>query len=185
MLKELYEFAKNPLYNQDTNKQFKYRFRKLVKLLALAISFSILLLMVASTIQSVFGLEIGKHAIDDLFEDNSPLAIFMLAVFVAPFLEELIFRGPLAWFRNSDYFNFIFYSFTVCFGFVHITNFELTPQVWLLSPLLVAPQISVGFVLGFIRIKFGLLWSMVLHASYNLILIFPLVIMKFLDIQIE
>ena len=185
MLKELYEFAKNPLYTEDTHKQFQYRFRKLTKLLVLAIALSISLLIVASIIQAIFKLEMGKHAIDDLFENNSPIVIFMLAVLVAPILEELIFRGPLVWFKNSNYFKSIFYFFTVCFGFMHITNFELTPQVWLLSPLLVAPQVSVGFILGFIRIKFGLLWSMILHASYNLILTFPVVILKLLDIPLE
>lgn len=184
MLEEIYAFAKNPLYLEDSNKHFQYRFLLLLKLLVLAIGLSLLLLLMASALQVIFKLEIGKHAIDDLFKKNSALVIFVLAVVVAPVLEELIFRGPLAWFKNSNYFPTLFYLFTFCFGFIHITNFELTTQVWLLSPLLVAPQVSVGLLLGFIRIKLGLLWSIAMHASYNCILLFPLILMKLLGIPI-
>lgn len=184
MLEELYAFFKHPSYMTDTNKGFQYRLRKLFKLVVLAIGLSILLLMAVSTLQLVFGLELGKHAIDDLVGNNSAILIFILAVVVAPVVEELIFRGPLVWFKKSNYFPIVFYLFSICFGFVHLTNFELTTQVWILSPFLVAPQISVGVLLGFIRVKFGLLWSMALHASYNSVFIFPLLVMKLLGIPI-
>ncbi|TLP79626.1 CPBP family intramembrane glutamic endopeptidase [Maribacter sp. ACAM166] len=185
MLEELYDFAKHPVYILDKNNNLQYRFRKLIKLLVISLCLSILLLMIASTLQHVFQLEMGKHAIDDLFKDNSAIVIFILAVIVAPFLEELLFRGPLLFFKNSKYFPTVFYSFTLIFGLIHLSNFELSTEVWLLSPLLVAPQIGIGFLLGFIRVKFGLVWSMTMHALYNLILIFPLVILKLLDIEIE
>lgn len=68
---------------------------------------------------------------------------------------------------------------------MHISNFEMSTQVLLFSPLLVAPQISVGFLLGYIRVKFGLLWSMALHAIYNMVLVVPVLIMQLLDISIE
>ena len=68
---------------------------------------------------------------------------------------------------------------------MHISNFEMTKQVLLFSPLLVAPQISVGFLLGYIRVRFGLIWSMALHACYNMVLIVPVLIMQLLDIPIE
>lgn len=184
MLEELYAFAKNPVFTKDENKNFDYRLQRLFKLVGIALGASILLLMVAGVIQLIFGLETGKHAIDDLFEHNTPLVIFLLAVLVAPVLEELIFRGPLAWFKKSNHFPAVFLLFTLAFGFLHITNFEFSLQVWLLSPLLVAPQISVGFILGFIRIKFGLLWSMAMHALYNLILVSPLIVLKLLNIPI-
>jgi len=185
MLEELYDFAKHPVYTLDENNNLQYRFKILSKLLVLSLCLSILLLIIGSMFQNVFKLEMGKHAIDDLFENNSAIVIFLLAVLVAPFLEELLFRGPLLFFKSSKYFSIVFYLFTFTFGFIHITNFELTTQVWLLAPILVAPQISVGFLLGFIRIKFGLIWSMAMHAIYNLILIFPLMLLNFLDIPIE
>lgn len=184
MLDEFFEFAKQPVYTLDENYNFKYRFKKLIKLLALSLGLSITLLMIASTAQQVLNLEMGKHAIDNLFEDYSLFVILLLAVVVAPFLEELLFRGPLYFFRDSKYFPAIFYILTLTFGIVHISNFELSTKVWLLSPLLVAPQIGVGFLLGFIRVKFGLVWSMSMHALYNLIIITPMILLKIFDIEI-
>ena len=185
MLEELIAFAKKPIYEQDVNSNASDKLRLFTKLLVLALGSSILLLIIASVIQYIFNIEVGKHAIDDLFDNNSEIKIFVLVVILAPFLEELIFRGPLLFFKNSEYFPIVLYIFTIAFGLVHISNFELTTQVLLLSPLLVAPQISVGFILGYIRVKFGLIWSMALHACYNMALIIPLLLVKLLDIPIE
>ncbi|MEH6513665.1 CPBP family intramembrane glutamic endopeptidase [Maribacter arcticus] len=185
MLPELIVFAKKPIYAQDVNSKTSDKLRLFSILLVLALCSSIILLILASVIQLIFNIEVGEHAIDDLFNNNSEIKIFFLAVIVAPFFEELIFRGPLIFFKNSKYFPIILYIFTIAFGLVHISNFELTTQVLLLSPLLVAPQISVGFLLGYIRVKFGLFWSMALHACYNMVLIVPLLLVKLLDIPLE
>lgn len=185
MLDELIQFAKKPVYQQDENLNFNSRFNILLRLLAISLALSILLLIIASILEQLLNLEIGKHAIDDLFENNSAVEIFFLAVLIAPFLEELLFRAPLFFFKDSVYFPKVFYLFTLTFGYIHISNFQLSTQVWVLSPLLVAPQIGVGLVLGFIRVKFGLIWSIGLHAAYNFILMLPLVIFKILDIPIE
>jgi len=185
MLEELLSFAKAPMYERDVNTAISYKLIYLFKLLVLALCSSILLLMLAGTIQNLFSIELGKHAIDDLFENNSVIIIFFLSVLIAPISEELLFRGPLVFFKNSKFFGVAFYIVTLIFGIIHISNFELTTQVWLLSPILIAPQVSVGFLLGFIRVKFGLLWSIIMHACYNLVLVLPLLLLKFLDIPIE
>jgi hypothetical protein len=185
MLEELIAFARKPIYEQDVNSQTSEKLRLFAKLLVLALCSSILLLIIASVIQHIFNIEVGEHAIDDLFNNNSEIKIFFLAVIVAPFFEELIFRGPLIFFKNSNYFPTVLYISTIAFGLVHISNFELTTQVLLLSPLLVAPQISIGFLLGYIRVKFGLFWSIALHASYNMVLTIPLLLVKLLDIPLE
>ncbi|HDZ05862.1 hypothetical protein LCGC14_0122980 [marine sediment metagenome] len=185
MLNEILLFAKHPVYEQDANTSTSHKLRTLFKLLILALCLSIILLMVASFAENILHLNVGKHAIDDLFENYSVTLIFFLAVIIAPFFEELFFRGPLVFFKKSKFFKIAFYLFTVLFGFMHISNFEMTKQVLLFSPLLVAPQISVGFLLGYIRIRFGLIWSMALHACYNMVLIVPVLIMQLLDIPIE
>lgn len=185
MLEELLLFAKNPVYEQDITNPFANKLKTFIKLLIIALCTSIVLLLIASVVENLLQLEMGKHAMDDLFDNYSPLLIFFLAVVVAPFFEELLFRGPLLFFKNSNSFKIVFYAFTTAFGFMHISNFEMSTQVLLFSPLLVAPQIGVGFILGFIRVKFGLVWSMALHACYNMVLIIPVLIMQFLDIPIE
>ncbi|MEP2279662.1 CPBP family intramembrane glutamic endopeptidase [Maribacter sp.] len=185
MLQELLFFAKNPFYEQDITTSFSNKLNTFFKLLLIALGTSMLLLMVASIVENILQLDMGKHAMDDLFENYSALLIFFLAVIIAPFFEELLFRGPLIFFKNSKFFKPIFYLFTIAFGFMHISNFEMNTQVLLFSPLLVAPQIGVGFILGFIRVKYGLVWSMALHAFYNMVLVIPVLIMQFSDISFE
>ncbi|MEP2236914.1 MAG: CPBP family intramembrane glutamic endopeptidase [Maribacter sp.] len=185
MLQELLSFAKNPFYEQDITTSFSNKLNTFFKLLLIALGTSMLLLMVASIVENMLQLDMGKHAMDDLFENYSGLLIFFLAVIIAPFFEELLFRGPLVFFKNSKFFKPIFYLFTIAFGFMHISNFEMNTQVLLFSPLLVAPQIGVGFILGFIRVKYGLVWSMALHAFYNMVLVIPVLVMQFLDISFE
>ncbi|WP_291960408.1 CPBP family intramembrane glutamic endopeptidase [Maribacter sp.] len=185
MLQELLSFIIKPVYTQDIESSLSEKLRILFNLLIIALTASIVLLMVAGVLESILKLEMGKHAMDDLFGNYSVALIFFLAVIVAPFFEELLFRGPLVFFKDSKYFKLIFYLFTIAFGLMHISNFEMSTQVLLFSPLLVAPQISVGFLLGYIRVKFGLLWSIALHAIYNMVLVVPVLIMQLLDISIE
>ena len=185
MFDELIAFIKNPAFRKNTHLSFEYKLFYMVKLALLAICISIGLSLIAAFLEHIFSLELGKHAIDDLFDNYSALGIFFFGVVLAPFLEELLFRGPLVWFKDSTYFRPIFYLVAVLFGYIHITNFELSTTVLVLSPLLVAPQISVGLLLGLIRVKFGLSWSMAMHALYNLILITPLVLVKVLNIPLE
>ncbi|MEX0288683.1 MAG: CPBP family intramembrane glutamic endopeptidase [Flavobacteriaceae bacterium] len=182
LLKTLLEFIKHPTYEIDENRDLKYRVSVFLKLLGISLALSIVLATLIGSLQSFFGLDFGEHAIEALFENYSVLIIAVAAVILAPLLEELIFRAPLAIFKNSRYFNLFFYIFTLAFGFYHLLNFEITNTVLLFSPLLVAPQISVGALLGFIRVRFGLLWAMALHACYNLVLVGPVLLLKLLDL---
>lgn len=68
------------------------------------------------------------------------------------------------------YFRFFFYFSILSFGFVHITNFtfpEISFWVIICTPLLVSPQIFMGSILGFIRMKYGFLYSVLLHTTIN------------------
>jgi len=68
------------------------------------------------------------------------------------------------------YFPYIFYFFMLSFGILHISNFTFTNfNFWivLISPLLVAPQIVLGSILGFIRMRFGFFYSVLFHIIIN------------------
>lgn len=104
---------------------------------------------------------------EELMKNMSKLNVFLIVVIAAPLSEELLFRAPIAFFHHKKYFKLIFYTFAIAFGLVHLSNFEITTNVLLLAPILVAPQIILGGYLGFIRVRFGLIWSILLHASYN------------------
>jgi len=185
VLDELWKFLKNPVYQIDSNTSIKYKVFFLLKLLVLSLTVNIALSIIIGGVLSSLDLELGKHAIETLFNNYSYTFILFAAVILAPILEELLFRGPMFFFRKSSNFRFFFYLFTLAFGFYHIINYEITPAILALSPLLVAPQILVGAFMGFIRIRLGLVWAMLLHASYNLVLVGSVILLKASEISLE
>jgi len=125
----------------------------------------------------ITGLDIGKHASNDLFENYTPTMIVFLAAIAAPIIEELIFRAPIRLFyKFRSSFKYIFYGFAIVFGYIHILNYETTMGVLMASPILVAPQICLGLILGYLRVKLGLIYSILLHMLYNACIIIPSVL---------
>ncbi|WP_422080355.1 CPBP family intramembrane glutamic endopeptidase [Ulvibacterium sp.] len=185
MLHELLVFLKNPVYRTDENRDFNYRFGIFLRLLGVSLVLSFVLGWAIGAIQVIFDLDFGKHAVDDFIERYSFLWVLLGAVVVAPIVEELIFRAPLSLFRKNKRFPLFFYAFTLIFGFYHITNFEMHSTTLLLSPVLVAPQLVAGTILGYIRVRFGLLWAIMLHACYNLILMGPVILVKTFNVPIS
>ncbi|WP_299048339.1 CPBP family intramembrane glutamic endopeptidase [uncultured Polaribacter sp.] len=156
---------------KDPNTDFSYRLNVFGKLLAISIITGFIVSPLFVLLEHVNLIDANAHKLDKMFEGMNNLKIFLLSAILAPVLEEVLFRAPLTLFRNKITFKVLFYVLTILFGFIHITNFEISTNVILLSPLLVLPQILLGVYLGFIRVRFGLLWSIGLHAAYNGILI--------------
>jgi membrane protease YdiL (CAAX protease family) len=184
MLKEVWEFLKYP-ENQTLDIDSAEKWKRFIKLLLLAVSFSILSGILLEGIATLFQLDFGTHAAEKLMEEFSIVAIFFLAVVLAPLIEELLFRAPLGLFQNRMTFVYAFYISILLFGMIHISNFEdLNGHYWAV-PFMILPQLCAGTFLGFIRVKQGLIWSILLHAGHNLILIGPFIFFKLLDIPIE
>ncbi|MEO9484459.1 MAG: CPBP family intramembrane glutamic endopeptidase [Ekhidna sp.] len=138
------------------------------------------------------------HLLEDSFKDMSFIELFFYAVILAPFLEEIMFRGfivlkrfyPLLFFievmaslgkrkfillrRVKRLWGHIFPAMVVAsslfFGYVHVFNYQGQVDS-LLVPLLIAPQVVSGFFLVYARVRYGLAWSMIAHAATNLILL--------------
>ncbi|WP_438962537.1 lysostaphin resistance A-like protein [Nonlabens sp.] len=123
-------------------------------------------------------IDTDNHAVMEMVKDQSVFVILMATVIVAPLFEELIFRAPITLFSNMDRagFRWIFYFFAFCFGAIHITNYEINLNTVLLLPIITGPQIVAGMFLGLIRVKVGLLYSMLFHALYNGVLMIPSII---------
>ncbi|WP_299705505.1 CPBP family glutamic-type intramembrane protease [uncultured Pontibacter sp.] len=63
-----------------------------------------------------------------------------------------------------------FYLMAFVFGLIHITNytdFDYASAAVLLIPILIAPQIIAGVLLGYMRVKHGFRWGYFLHAGHN------------------
>lgn len=164
---ELIAYLKNPVLEKDNNQETSYRLRKFLNILIISIITGAILSPIFILIEASGLVDLNDHAMEEMMRTMSKTVIFLFAVVLAPLLEELIFRAPITLFRDEKYFKVAFYFFAVIFGLVHITNFTMTTNVLLLAPILVLPQIVLGCYLGFIRVKFGLGWSMLLHACYN------------------
>lgn len=167
---ELLNYLKNPVLEEDSNTDFKYRIRKFGFLLLICLITGLAISPIFGLIEEFGWVNMEDHAMEDMMTKFSKPVIFILAVIFAPLFEELFFRAPLTLFKKANSFRIAFYAFAIIFGFIHITNFKITTNVLLLAPILILPQTLLGCYLGFIRIRFGLIWSMALHACYNGIL---------------
>jgi len=150
------------------------KLKLVIKTLILAFGVSFFLSILIGILESFGVFSMDQHATTELFKDYSPLVIFLLVAIVAPVLEELLFRGPITFFcKNETAFKIAFYGLTLLFGFIHIFNYELTLKILIFSPILVSPQIILGCLLGFLRVKLGLVYAILLHALFNATLIIP------------
>lgn len=164
---ELIDFIKNPVLIKDPNTDPKYRLQKFLHVFIISI-ISIGLLTPLLSLIEVSGLvDMENHAVVEMMEKFTIAQVFLLAAILAPLLEELFFRAPLTLFKSPKDFKIAFYTFTILFGLIHLSNYTITTNVLLLTPILVAPQVILGSYLGFLRVKFGLGWSILLHALYN------------------
>jgi len=103
-------------------------------------------------------------------------------VFILIFAIHILI-GRLKQFKKdidpSKQFKVLFYFSAIAFGFVHIFNIhELNTTVLLLFPIITFPQIMMGFIFGYVRMKYGFIYSIAVHAFNNLIPFVLLVIFK-------
>jgi hypothetical protein len=113
--------------------------------------------------------------------------IFSLAVFSPLFYLAIIFVLFITFFMVffvvpssaiepffSKHLKILLYISAILFGVVHVSNYTNVGSLWWITLLLILPQLLVGFVLPFIRLKFGFWWSVFAHGLYNFIFGFTL-----------
>jgi hypothetical protein len=91
-------------------------------------------------------------------------------IFLFFLLKYLFAKSNILEKLKSKYFKSYFYFISIAFGLIHISNFENIKYYMLpIYILYVLPQISMGLVLGNLRMKTGLIWAIFLHFIFNLI----------------
>jgi hypothetical protein len=97
-----------------------------------------------------------------------PILIFILiAVLVYYFTNNYKSKFQSFWTKN---FKYIFYFSSLMFGLVHTTNYEyISVYQYFIAPVLVFPQLSMGFILSFTRMfyKNGFLICFLFHVLLN------------------
>lgn len=78
-------------------------------------------------------------------------------------------------FKTSK-FKYVFYMSALVFGLVHIGNFATSDyRLWIFYPFFVLTQLSLGLFAGSLRMQYGLIWGIFLHALVNLPAVFIVV----------
>jgi hypothetical protein len=96
-------------------------------------------------------------------------ALFFVPFLIVP-LAFLLKRSYLKWVQKYflKHFTLFFYLSYLIFGLLHITNLSpFSYMILLLAPLLVLPQLFAGTVLGFVRMKYGMVYSVLFHFLMN------------------
>jgi len=177
IIKKVFNYIKNPHCNFEETNTTKDIVKTLLTILGLSFILNFFFIIIIGSLEQLGLFSMDNHAVSKMFEDYSPIMVIFMAVVLAPVFEELIFRAPITLFcKYKSAFRWIFYGFALAFGYIHIFNYELNTTILLLSPILVAPQIILGFFLGYIRVRFGLLYAILFHAVYNAILTVPSVL---------
>ena len=78
---------------------------------------------------------------------------------------------------SNRYYSYFFYAAALLFAFAHVFNYELTSEQMWMTPILVLPQMLLGLMLGFLRVKYGLWASILAHALNNMIPTIALIFM--------
>lgn len=193
---DLMAFLKNPKDEAGPKRTIVQKVKTLLSFLLIEIPIMAVLILLISGLEELGLVDTENHALENLIKSVSIPVLFLLLVIVIPFFEELLFRlylrykdnyalhfivsvasltgkrnqQKVATFLSSVWtkrYKFIFYFSAVVFGMVHLTNFEFSYTILLLSPLLVAPQIILGLIIGYLRVRDGFITGFLMHGLHN------------------
>jgi membrane protease YdiL (CAAX protease family) len=111
------------------------------------------------------------------------IGLNFLAFFVIIFLAYLAFKKStiLNNFLQRN-FSFLVWFSVFVFGINHVTSYRNLINYFLLIPIVCSPQIFVGFIFAYFRVKFNFLWAFISHAIYNfMIAVSTILVLSFLS----
>lgn len=197
---ELTAFVKGPTDSFDENQESTHVAGQLFRLLLLELPIMFGLGLLIGGLDELGLIDMDSHKVEEMMKNFSVPMLLILTVILVPFLEELIFRSLITfrrcyplhllisfavlisrkskeqvweewearWNRN---FKLVIYTSAILFGLVHLSNFEVTTEILLAAPILIAPQIVLGFFLAFLRIRYGFIWCFFLHGLHNFLFV--------------
>lgn len=100
------------------------------------------------------------------------LSIMLLCLF---FFLRIVSRSKIEFYISSN-FKYFFYASALIFGLIHASNFNGNIYTIIaFSFILGGPQIIAGLLLGFVRMNFGLSYSIIFHLIINSTLLFSFI----------
>ncbi|WP_395006411.1 type II CAAX prenyl endopeptidase Rce1 family protein [Undibacterium sp.] len=215
---ELRHFLAKPVRRFSSKSNLRDRWKRVLLLAAIGLTFSLIYIL-------SIGLALDTWTTIENDRDVTSGGIIFIGVFVAPLMEEIIFRAGLRNLKYSlfvgpalisllfgqwqiaagiflltmfvaSYLNFlsldrrkhkytgekfrfgrqfiehypkIFWLYAGAFSMVHIANYKFSDASGLLVVFAVIPQLSMGILWGYVRLRDGLSSSIALHSLNNLI----------------
>jgi hypothetical protein len=139
--------------------EFAFRLFLYPSRMNLAFSFPLLLYYLVCLVLSV-----------NLFAINAFLLIFPIAfLFAFAVTKNKTVCNYLSLFIKQHY-RPIFYLSTTAYTLVHLANFFIERWHWAWLPLILLPYLTLGCILGYVRIVWGIKHSIILHLLYNITL---------------
>ena len=193
---DLISFLKNPVDEAGPELSVNKKLKTLISLLIIEIPLMVVLILLISGLETLELVDPDNHKILDMIKSYPVVLLLVLTVVIGPLIEELIFRLYLRYKNNyalhflislvsltgvrneqkaetflislwKKRYKFIFYFSAVLFGLIHISNFEFSYTILLLSPILVAPQIILGLIIGYVRVRNGFVSGLLMHSLHN------------------
>jgi membrane protease YdiL (CAAX protease family) len=115
----------------------------------------------------VFGSKLSL--VDDTFLIRVGVGLAVGLISFLIFRNSLIKQFLSEFWKNN--FKWIYYVSAVIFAWLHVFNFELSLLNLLLMPILTLPQLFSGLISGYLRIRFGFIYPLLLHVGTNTLLI--------------
>ncbi len=117
--------------------------------------------------KAVFGSKLSL--VDDTFfiRVGAGLAVGLLLYFLLSLASVKIFLKRF-WERR---FSVVYYLSATVFAWLHVFNFEVSFINILLTPILTLPQLFSGLISGYLRVRFGFMYPLLLHVFTNSLLI--------------
>lgn len=127
-------------------------------------------------------------------KNNFHVSIGVWAIQIVYFLLKFHFQVPLLliatsllllamililkwWSDQGGYIGLSIYISTILFGFLHIINFSpFTILTTFCTPLIILPQLWIGFRIAYLRLRLGFFWGLGLHITLNL----PIVLVMYI-----
>lgn len=169
---QLFLFLKKPT-DEKLYVSVKDKIRYLLILLLLTIP------LVISTVPILMQIETLSESEFKRERDYHLLEVVIGVVIVMPIIEEFIFRyflrydtinnKLLSYNKWKILFPYFVYSSALSFALVHLVNYTFDSGWHFISILLVLPQLILGLVMTFIRVRFNFIYGILFHMLWNLL----------------
>lgn len=183
MLLSIWQYMKSPTPIQKNSSPFVAKLKLFGIVLAYTLLFGLLLEYGLHIFHYTGVLDFKNHATYRVIERYPLWQILWILILLSPLLEEFFFRWPLRFFTKNPFYSYACYWLLLFFALYHLANFEINAKIFLLAPILIAPQLVLGTFLTYIRVHLNIWWSVALHGLYNICIFGPMVMAYHLQIS--